>query len=88
MVKKDKDAGQRQAQWEKENAEIQQYRQLGPQIKAALRAKGCVLPYYDMIDSPREEFKSSLRGQRPNSGPCTVFTKSISPSSGRGIKRV
>jgi len=55
MAKKNRD--RKQAQWEKENADIQMYRRLGPQMKKALRAKGCVLPFYEVIDSAEDEFR-------------------------------
>jgi hypothetical protein len=51
-----KDRERQQRQWEKENAVIQQYRRHGPQMKAALRAKGCVLPFYELLDSSEEAF--------------------------------
>jgi hypothetical protein len=51
-----KDRERKQRQWEKENAQIQQYRRLAPQMKAALRGQGCVLPFYEVLDSAEEEF--------------------------------
>src|SRR5262245_877580 len=59
MSKKEKDRKrqQKQQQWEREKAEIEDRRRKAPQVKAALRVKGCVLPFYDALDSAEEEFK-------------------------------
>jgi hypothetical protein len=54
--KKHREQAARQAQWEKENADIENRWQLAPAAKAALRRQGCVLPFYDYLDSFETEF--------------------------------
>lgn len=61
-----------QEKWARENAQVKQYRKKGPLMKGALQAKGCHLPFYELLDSAEEEFVkvthwamsefSSLRG--------------------------
>lgn len=46
-----------QALWEREKKELEERRKNGPAMKVALRAKGCVLPLYDFLDSYEDEFK-------------------------------
>jgi hypothetical protein len=53
---KDKQRKRKKVQWDLEKAEIENYRKLGPGYKAALRTKGCVLPFYEILDSAEEEF--------------------------------
>jgi hypothetical protein len=59
MPKKDKERKRqrKQEQWEREKAEAEDRWRKAPQMKAALRAKGCVLPFYDTLDSYEAEFK-------------------------------
>ena len=58
MAKKDKERERRrkQEQWERENAQITDTRRLAPRMKRDLRAKGCVLPFYETLDAYEEEF--------------------------------
>lgn len=53
--KPDKNAA-RQAKWEKENAEIGRHRKMAPLLKAALRAKGCDLQFFELLDPYEAEF--------------------------------
>jgi len=57
MVKNDRRQERKQRQWEKESAEIVARWRRAPHVKAALREKGCVLPFYDTLDSYETEFK-------------------------------
>jgi len=58
MPKKDKERKRqrKQKQWEREKAEIEDRWRKAPHMKAALRAKGCILPFYDTLDSYEAEF--------------------------------
>ena len=62
MGKKDKDRKRqaKQQKWEKENEFIQKVRKQGGRMKTALRAQGCVLPFYDLIDPSEDEFKKLI----------------------------
>lgn len=62
MKRKDKERKQEQAQaeWERENKLFQKFRATGPEMKKALRAKGCNLPFYDFLDSYEDEFKKMV----------------------------
>jgi hypothetical protein len=67
MGKKDDDRKRkaRQARWERERADVENRRKMAPRTKAALRAKGCVLPFYDALDSAEEEFKKVVAWAKP-----------------------
>lgn len=54
--KKEAERKRRQAKWERENAAIEEARRVAPAMKAALKAKGCDLPFYESIDSAEDEF--------------------------------
>src|SRR4051812_38657038 len=58
MTKKDKERERRrkQEQWAKESAQITANQRFAGRMKRDLRAKGCVLPFYEMMDSSEEEF--------------------------------
>lgn len=62
MAKKDKDKDKRRAakqrQWEAEKEQINNLRAKAPEIKTALRAKGCNLPFYEFLDSYEDEFNA------------------------------
>lgn len=45
-----------QRQWESEDATIKSHRRKAPYMKAILRSRGCVLPFYDFLDSYEAEF--------------------------------
>jgi hypothetical protein len=47
----------KQAQWEQKKAQREEQRKNAALMKAALQAKGCILPYYEYVDSAEEEFK-------------------------------
>jgi hypothetical protein len=57
MSKNRRKAQQKQEQWEREKAAIEDRREFGPQMKAALQAKGCILPFYDGLDLAEDEFR-------------------------------
>jgi hypothetical protein len=57
MSKRDRDRAEKQRQWEKEKTEIEKSWKAARQLKAALRSKGCILPFYDTLDSWEAEFK-------------------------------
>jgi hypothetical protein len=57
MSRKDRERQRKKQKWETEDAGIKARWQKAPQMKAALRAKGCVLPFYDFLDSYEVEFK-------------------------------
>ena len=47
----------RQRQWEEEDKTIRDLRAKAPYIKMILRRRGCVLPFYDYLDSYPDEFQ-------------------------------
>jgi hypothetical protein len=58
--KKAKDRNSRRAsdpQWQQENESLQEFRRKAPHIKALLKMRGCVLPFFDYLDSYPDEFK-------------------------------
>ena len=58
MLKKNKERERKrkQEQWEKEAAQITFNQRFASRMKRDLRAKGCVLPFFEMMDSSEEEF--------------------------------
>jgi hypothetical protein len=42
--------------WEREDKQIKEYRAKAPYLKSFLRGRGCVLPFYDFLDSYEDEF--------------------------------
>jgi hypothetical protein len=63
---KERERKRRKAQWEREKAEIDNYRRFGPRFKSALRAKGCVLPFYEALDSAEDEFRRIVEWAKAN----------------------
>lgn len=55
---------QEQAQWERENKQLREIRSNVLEKKAALKAKGCFLPFYDFLDSYEDEFKKVVAWAR------------------------
>lgn len=47
----------RQRQWEEEDKTVRELRAKAPYIKMILRGRGCVLPFYDYLDSYLDEFQ-------------------------------
>lgn len=62
MSKKDRDRErkQRQRQWRQEKDRIVDLWSKAPQVKAALNAMGCLLPFYEGLDSYETEFKKVI----------------------------
>jgi hypothetical protein len=58
--KKDREQARRQAQWEKENADIENRWTLALAMKAALRKHGCLLRLYELFDSFETEFANLI----------------------------
>jgi hypothetical protein len=63
VAKKDKDKRRaaKQRRWEAENEQITSFRAKASEMKVALRAKGCVLPFYEFLDSYEDEFNAIVR---------------------------
>ncbi len=55
--KKDKERKRRQDEWEKDDKVFKRFREQAPYIKRLLNARGCTLPFYDLLDSYPEEFQ-------------------------------
>lgn len=54
---KRRERAKRQRQWEHEHKTIKEFRAKAPYIKMILRGRGCVLPFYDYLDSYADEFQ-------------------------------
>jgi hypothetical protein len=55
--KKHRVQAEKQRQWKQENEMLKECRAKAPYRKAALRGRGCVLPFYDYLDSYADEFQ-------------------------------
>ena len=54
--KRQQERANKQRQWETEDKTIRSFRAKAPYMKALLRGRGCVLPFYDYLDSYADEF--------------------------------
>ena len=54
--KRQQERANKQRQWEHEDTTIKSFRAKAPYMKAILRGRGCVLPFYDYLDSYADEF--------------------------------
>lgn len=52
-----RDRAKKQRQWQQEDKTIREFRAKAPYIKMILRGRGCVLPFYDYLDSYADEFQ-------------------------------
>ncbi len=59
----------KQKQWEQEATTINEFRAKAPYIKAILRRRGCILPFYDYLESYADEFHriaDAARAEHPS----------------------
>lgn len=57
MTKKRKEKSNRNAQWEREKADFDSWRENASEKKARARRNGYTLPFFDYLDSYQEEYK-------------------------------
>jgi hypothetical protein len=66
---KQKERDRKQRQWEQEDKTIKDLRRKAPYIKMIVRGRGCVLPFYDYLDSYSDEFQridAAARAEHPS----------------------
>jgi hypothetical protein len=47
----------KRSQWKRENEQFEEFRLKAPYLKAVLKGRGCILPFYDFLDSYADEFQ-------------------------------
>lgn len=62
--KRQEKRAQKQKQWEEEDKTFKEFRAKAPYIKAILRSRGCILPFYDYLDSYADEFQRIAQAAR------------------------
>lgn len=55
--KKPNKRARKQDQWKRENEQLRDFRRKAPYYKTILQGRGCVLPFYDFLDSYADEFQ-------------------------------
>lgn len=67
--KKEQERAKKQWQWQREHKAIKDSQRKGSDIKRSLRARGCMLPFYDFLDSYSDEFQrivAAAKAQYPS----------------------
>lgn len=55
--KKQQEQARKRVRWKKEDDEIKDFRRKAPHMKKYLQGRGCILPFYDYLDSYADEFE-------------------------------
>ena len=77
----------RQRQWEEEDKTIRDLRAKAPYIKMILRGRGCVLPFYDYLDSYPDEFQRIATAAK-NEHPSLIGIHEVDDQHFRHIRKM